>query len=299
MRSVRLLSPDKEAETSNRHPGFDSGYLADDIENGGGNKVAWISVDQKLIGGKLRSLYKSIGCSQYEAMGILVFLWLWGIDNADMDGLIVSADRSDIADALKPGLAPGLDAETVVESLIQNRWIDEADGELYFHDWSEWRSYYNKYIGEKKKHAERMRRYRNKNTESNGESDVPSDGTNDVTPDVTDDVPEPPAEPEKKAPKYEKDFETFWAAYPRKADKGQCYKKYKARLKDGYSPNELLAAATAYADQCRRQRTEPQFIKHGKTFLGDSMSFTEFIPKMNTQPAEAPRQEAGSNPFRR
>ena len=98
---------------------------------------------------------------------------------------------------------------------------------------------------------------------------------------------------------YTKHFETFWAAYPRKADKGQCYKKYKARLKDGYSPDELLAAATAYSYQCRRQRTEPQFIKHGKTFLGDSMSFTEFIPKMNTQPAEAPRQETGSNPFRR
>lgn len=91
--------------------------------------MAWISVDQKLIGGKLRSLYKSIGCSQNEAMGILVFLWLWGIDNAGMDGLIVSADRSDIADVLKPGLAPGLDAETVVETLIQNHWIDEVDGE--------------------------------------------------------------------------------------------------------------------------------------------------------------------------
>lgn len=112
--------------------------------------MAWISVDQKLIGGKLRSLYKSIGCSQNEAMGILVFLWLWGIDNAGMDGLIVSADRSDIADVLKPGLAPGLDAETVVEILIQNRWIDEVDGELYFHDWSEWRSYYNKYIKDKR-----------------------------------------------------------------------------------------------------------------------------------------------------
>lgn len=256
--------------------------------------MAWISVDQKLIGGKLRSLYKSIGCSQYEAMGILVFLWLWGIDNADMDGLIVSADRSDIADALKPGLAPGLDAEVVVESLIQNHWIDEADGELYFHDWSEWRSYYNKYMKEKKGNAERQAKYKAKKRQ-----EMEENAENNVTGDVTADAPEAPAEPEKKAPKYEKDFETFWAAYPRKADKGQCYKKYKARLKDGYSPEELLMAATNYAEQCRRQRTEPQFIKHGKTFLGDSMSFTEFIPKMNTQPAEAPRQEAGGNPFRR
>lgn len=98
---------------------------------------------------------------------------------------------------------------------------------------------------------------------------------------------------------YTKHFETFWAVYPRKADKGQCYKKYKARLKDGYSPEELLTAATAYADQCRRQRTEPQFIKHGKTFLGDSMSFTEFIPKMNMQSVEVQRQEIESNPFRK
>lgn len=163
--------------------------------------MAWISVDQKLIGGKLRSLYKSIGCSQNEAMGILVFLWLWGIDNAGMDGLIVSADRSDIADVLKPGLAPGLDAETVVETLIQNHWIDEVDGELYFHDWSEWRSYYNKYIGEKKKHAERMRRYRSKNSESDGRCDVESDITSDITSDVTpNNTPEQetPPEAEKK-----------------------------------------------------------------------------------------------------
>lgn len=256
--------------------------------------MAWISVDQKMIGGKLRSLYKSIGCSQYEAMGILVYLWLWGIDNAGAEGLIVSADRSDIADAIKPGLAPGLDAETVVESLIQNHWIDEIDEELYFHDWNEWRSYYNKYMKEKKGNAERQAKYKAKkrqemeeNTESN------------VTDNVTADASETPAEPEKKAPKYEKDFETFWAAYPRKADKGQCYKKYKARLKDGYSPEELLLAATNYAEQCRRQRTEPQFIKHGKTFLGDSMSFTDYLPKPVGQPAVAPRQEVGSNPFRR
>ena len=264
--------------------------------------MAWISVDQKLIGGKLRSLYKSIGCSQNEAMGILVFLWLWGIHNAGMDGLIVSADRSDIADVLKPGLAPGLDAETVVEILIQNRWIDEVDGELYFHDWSEWRSYYNKYIGEKKKHAERMRRYRSKNSESDGRCDVESDITSDITSDVTpNNTPEQetPPEAEKKTPKYDKDFETFWAAYPRKADKGQCYKKYKARIKDGYSPEELLTAAMNYAEQCRRQKTEQQYIKHGKTFLGDSVPFADFLPKMNEQPVETKRPETGGNPFRR
>ena len=175
--------------------------------------MAWISVDQKLIGGKLRSLYKSIGCSQNEAMGILVFLWLWGIDNAGMDGLIVSADRSDIADVLKPGLAPGLDAETVVESLIQNHWIDEVDGELYFHDWSEWRSYYNKYIKDKKSNAERQAKFKarkRQEAEENAENNVTDDVTTNDTPEQ-----ETPPEAEKKTPKYDKDFETFWEAYPR------------------------------------------------------------------------------------
>lgn len=259
--------------------------------------MAWISVDQKLIGGKLRSLYKSIGCSQNEAMGILVFLWLWGIDNAGMDGLIVSADRSDIADVLKPGLAPGLDAETVVETLIQNHWIDEVDGELYFHDWSEWRSYYNKYIKDKKSNAERQAKFKarkRQEAEENAENNVTDDVTTNDTPEQ-----ETPPEAEKKTPKYDKDFETFWAAYPRKADKGQCYKKYKARIKDGYSPEELLAAAMNYAEQCRRQKTEQQYIKHGKTFLGDSVPFADFLPKMNEQPVETKRPETGGNPFRR
>lgn len=262
--------------------------------------MAWISVDQKLIGGKLRSLYKSIGCSQCEAMGILVLLWLWGIDNADMDGLIISADRSDIADVLKPGISPDADAGNVVESLIQNRWIDEVEGKLYFHDWSEWRSYYNKYIGEKKQHAERMRRYRNKkeSIDSYDEGDVTCDVKSDVV--ITENtLVENPQEPDKKSQKYDKDFETFYSAYPRKADKGQCYKKYRARIKDGYSPEELLMAATAYADQCRRQRTETQFIKHGKTFLGDSVPFADFLPKMNEQTINENNAVPAGNPFRR
>lgn len=44
--------------------------------------MAWITVDQKLIGGKLRDFAKRSGISQNEAIGILIRLWLWGIDNA-------------------------------------------------------------------------------------------------------------------------------------------------------------------------------------------------------------------------
>lgn len=273
--------------------------------------MAWISVDQKLIGGKLRSLYKAIGCSQNEAIGILITLWLWGIDNAEMDGLIVSADRSDIAGVLQTGLSSSLDAESVVESLIDSGWIDDVEGQLYLHDWEDWRSYYNRYIKEKESNAKRQSKYKARKRmekEENGEGNV----TNDVTSDVTENTKgqeeqTPPLEnPEqpggKQESKYGPEFEEFWKIYPRKVDKGQAFKTYKSRIKDGFSPEDLKQAAEAYRKQCEREHTEQKFIKHAKTFLGTNLSFTEYIPK-KTEPEQ--KQTGGgtsgqdANPFRR
>ena len=102
--------------------------------------------------------------------------------------------------------------------------------------------------------------------------------------------------PKPEPAKYTTDFETFWDTYPRKADKGMAYKKYKARLNDGYSPAELLEAAKNYALQCRRQNTEKQYIKHPKTFLGDSTPFLDYLPKQKEPPPD-PDGPGGSNPF--
>lgn len=41
--------------------------------------MAWVSVHQEVDGAKLRRLYKTIGCSKFEALGILNFLWFWGM----------------------------------------------------------------------------------------------------------------------------------------------------------------------------------------------------------------------------
>ena len=83
--------------------------------------------------------------------------------------------------------------------------------------------------------------------------------------------------PAKKVNSYPKNFEEFWAVYPRKDEKGVAYAKYAARIKDGYSPEELLQAATAYADQCKRLKTEKQFTKQAKTFLSDKAPFADFL----------------------
>ena len=81
--------------------------------------------------------------------------------------------------------------------------------------------------------------------------------------------------------------------YPRKVGKGEAYKKYKARRNDGFSDEELLLAASNYAAQCRKQRTEQQYIKHAKSFLSDNTPFTDYLPRTSSPP---PVDENG-NPF--
>ena len=248
--------------------------------------MAWISVDQKLIGGKLRTLHKAIGCSRNEAIGILVTLWLWGIDNTETDGLISSADRGDIAEVLRSGISENLDADVVVDCLIENRWIDDVSGHLYIHDWSKWRSYYNRYVKDKQSNSERQARYKAKHSEEdNGESNVMNNVTDDVPEKQTDhqesetETGKKMSQKEKQEAKHGKDFEEFWSIYPKKVDKGEAFKKYKARRNDGYSAEEILEAAKAYKSQCEKNHTDKQYIKHAKTFLGPSLPFVEYIPK--------------------
>lgn len=78
---------------------------------------------------------------------------------------------------------------------------------------------------------------------------------------------------------YPEGFKRFWEIYPRNVDKKACYRQYSARIKDGYSPEELEAAARAYKAECERKRTPQEYIKHGKTFLGVSGAFEEYLPK--------------------
>lgn len=108
--------------------------------------------------------------------------------------------------------------------------------------------------------------------------------------------PEPKSQ--KAISNYSTNFEEFWAIYPRKADKAQAYKKYKARLEDGFSHEQLLEAAKNYAEQCRRDRTEEKYIKHGKTFLGESTPFLDYLPKNASTACTAPTND-DENPFRK
>ena len=92
---------------------------------------------------------------------------------------------------------------------------------------------------------------------------------------------------------YSKTFEDWWNVYPRKVGKGEAYKKYNTRLKDGWSPDELLEAAKNYRDEVQRAHTELCYVKHPKTFLSDTLPFTDFIKKADKESMV----ESNENPY--
>jgi len=72
------------------------------------------------------------------------------------------------------------------------------------------------------------------------------------------------------------EFEMFWASYPRHIDKKRALKAWKARIKDGYSPDAIHTAAKNYAAHCRANKTEEKFIKHPATFVGPDLPFLDW-----------------------
>lgn len=89
-------------------------------------------------------------------------------------------------------------------------------------------------------------------------------------------------------------FAVFWNAYPRKKEKGAAQDAYMARLKDGYTPEQLLTAAKNYALECKRNHTAEQYIKHGSSFLSDKLPFKDYLP---VEPEDECQVADPNNPF--
>ena len=148
------------------------------------------------------------------------------------------------------------------------------------------------FIGKSSTEADRQREYYNRVKNEKALLEEPGEKAPALSEDQS-----PESKSRKAISNYSTDFEEFWSVYPRKADKAQAYKKYKARLEDGFSHEQMLEAAKNYADQCRRDRTEEKYIKHGKTFLGEATSFLDYLPK--NAPQTSMEVTDDENPFRK
>lgn len=278
---TRIMSTD----TRNTLKNEELNYIGGDTE--AGELMSWVAVHKSVNGPKLRKLYKKLKCSKFEALGMLVFFWMWGQDNANKDGRIMDADREDIERYLY-GESAGceLKMKDVVDALFSTGWLDQTDHGMYIHDWEIWQEQWYKAMDKREKDAKRKADIR-KHKRENGNSTEP-EITFDAVGDKT-----------SSSSKYSVAFEEFWKVYPRHADKGMAYKKYQARRHDGYSDEELITAAKNYASECARMRTQEGYIKHPKTFLGDSMPFQEYLPgnSIRSSPHNDDILEPGENPF--
>lgn len=262
--------------------------------------MAWISVHDHVDGGKLRELAKEIGCSKKEALGILVSLWLWGLNNADRTGKLRSCDKNDVAEEVSKGISRGLEPHSIVDNLINQHWIDEEeDGSLYLHDWDVWQEQWYKFLSTKEYDAERKRKERarkkaeaqkSEETEKmDSPQDNPKDSPLDSPPDNPPDKPKKPKKPAKK-----------------KLEKKQ-YAEYVSLTEDEYGK-----LVYGYG-----QRAADKFVEElnlykgasGKTYKSDYMAILNWVvekvekkyPGMIQRPSpEAPiseKQSESRNPF--
>lgn len=140
--------------------------------------MAWVAVHQQLRDHrKIRDLYRRLGISRQEAVGILVMLWLWALDNTDQTGELLNTTREDISNSV---YYSG-NSSVLYSALVDSKWLDEVDGKIFVHDWYDFNKPFYDSLAEKKRKAEYARNKRlqeNSNGENSGDSSVDSSGNN-------------------------------------------------------------------------------------------------------------------------
>jgi len=114
--------------------------------------MAWIEVHQTLVRHrKTLRLAKELRINRHRAIGLIIDLWCWSIDNAP-DGDLSRLTPSEISAALAwTGNAPSF-----LRSLRASGFLDADD---HLHDWDE---YAGRLIDKRNENAARMREIRTK-----------------------------------------------------------------------------------------------------------------------------------------
>jgi DnaD/phage-associated family protein len=136
--------------------------------------LAWIEVHQHLKEHRKTRKFKNLmGITRAQAIGHLIMLWLWGIDNTDDHGIIMDADYDDIAIACDYHE----DSQLIVSALITAGFLEkEGKGEkLVIHDFED---YIGRLREQKKRHREAQKRYADKSKGSH--TDSQADSQNDA-----------------------------------------------------------------------------------------------------------------------
>jgi uncharacterized protein Veg len=83
---------------------------------------------------------------------------------------------------------------------------------------------------------------------------------------------------------YPSEFEIFWSLYPRTKymSKRDAYKKWNARIEEGYTPEIIIEGVKGYA--VAMSGKEERFIKQPETFLGPGLHFENYVNYVEEKP---------------
>ena len=96
--------------------------------------MAWVKVEQSLRDHrKLYALVDILNIESALALGLLVSLWLWAVDNAPTGSLAGISTRTIARAAQWTG-----DPDALIDALKQAKLLDDFGDALYIHDWAEY-----------------------------------------------------------------------------------------------------------------------------------------------------------------
>ena len=83
--------------------------------------------------------------------------------------------------------------------------------------------------------------------------------------------PKPKAVVRRRRIAYSQEFQEFWLVFPHsRGSKEKTFEEFRAVVSAGLlSESELLCHAGVYADRCKRDKTEPQYVKQPVNWLKD------------------------------
>ena len=237
--------------------------------------MAWLKVEQSLREHrKILALAEALRISEPQAVGHLVYLWLWALDNIS-DGILPKSSKI---------IAKVCDwsghADRFVQALIDAELVDSTEGDLTIHDWQD---YSGRLLKQREDKRNLMRERRAKASES---ASQPDDNAAPACRNGAGTVPELCRNGDGSVPHLEKsreekrreeknkhlstgagpadDFDAFWTLYPRKEGKGQARRAFTSAAKK-IGANAVIDGLKSHLEALKAK--ERQFIPLPATWL--------------------------------
>lgn len=273
--------------------------------------MAWIQVDQALpTHRKTLILADTLDISPTHAVGLMVTLWLWSLDNAP-DGLLDDIPPRTLARILQwDG-----DGDELMKAMRSAGFLDENE----IHDWQE---YAGRLLDQRAAAKERMRKHRAASSQQNKQKEHDADSLCEPRANVT------RTEPERCAPVHgrvhyttqqetkeekstvpsvsssdddteapadqEEMFLRFWEIYPKKAGKKAALASWKRLRPDASLFAQIIETVSKAKKSEQWQREGGRYVPNPATWINQGR-WDDEIEEVDTNGTGANQQHTGQD----